>query len=210
MHIYTIYISKINIVISFLHTNNPYQDSSGRIAYFLNLFPNFFFLMLDYAVRLFIFQNIFVVVCKAYQSLPLGVSKIGGSFFKLFSILKKFVKLFTQNFPYYLASFIFSSFCITFYLSIFFYCCVKYIQSKKKCFRQIFFITFFFYLLFFFFIFLIAVLNTLKVKKNFSLKFFSIKFYFPYLHKGSIGIEKKSPSEIFSEFHVSEHVDSEK
>ena len=32
----------------------------------------------------------------------------------------------------------------------------------------------------------------------------------PYLHKGSIGIEKKSPSEIFSEFHVSDHVDSEK
>ena len=31
-----------------------------------------------------------------------------------------------------------------------------------------------------------------------------------YLHKGSIGIEEKSPSEIFSEFHVSDYVDSEK
>ena len=37
-----------------------------------------------------------------------------------------------------------------------------------------------------------------------------VYFYFPYLHKGSIGIEKKSPSEIFSEFHVSDYVDSEK
>ena len=35
-------------------------------------------------------------------------------------------------------------------------------------------------------------------------------FYFPYLHKGSIGIEKKSTSEIFSEFHVSDYIDSEK
>ena len=31
-----------------------------------------------------------------------------------------------------------------------------------------------------------------------------------YLHKGRIGIEKKSPYEIFSEFHVSDYVDSEK
>ena len=35
-------------------------------------------------------------------------------------------------------------------------------------------------------------------------------FYFPYLHKGSIGIEKKSLSEIFSEFYVSDYVISEK
>ena len=34
-------------------------------------------------------------------------------------------------------------------------------------------------------------------------------FYFPYLHKGSIEIEKKSLSEIFSEFYVSDYVDSE-
>ena len=31
-----------------------------------------------------------------------------------------------------------------------------------------------------------------------------------YLHKGNIRIEKKSLSEIFSEFHVSDYVDSEK
>ena len=37
-----------------------------------------------------------------------------------------------------------------------------------------------------------------------------ITFYFPYLHKGRIGIEKKSLSEIFSEFHVSDYGDSEK
>ena len=38
---------------------------------------------------------------------------------------------------------------------------------------------------------------------------YNLCFYFPYLHKGSIGIEK-SPSEIFSEFRVSDYVDSEK
>ena len=35
-------------------------------------------------------------------------------------------------------------------------------------------------------------------------------FYFPYLHKGSIVIEKKSLSEISSEFHVSDYADYEK
>ena len=41
--------------------------------------------------------------------------------------------------------------------------------------------------------------------------FFILNLYFLLpLHKRSIGIEKKSPSEIFSEFHVSGYVDSEK
>ena len=35
-------------------------------------------------------------------------------------------------------------------------------------------------------------------------------FCLPYLHKGSIEIEEKSLSEIFSEFHVSDYVDSKK
>ena len=34
-------------------------------------------------------------------------------------------------------------------------------------------------------------------------------FYFPHLHKGSIVIVKKSLSEIFLEFHVSDYVDYE-
>ena len=59
---------------------------------------------------------------------------------KICPIHKKFVKLFTQHFPYYLAPFIFSSFCVhlVFITNFFWYCCVKYIQSKKKFFRQIF------------------------------------------------------------------------
>ena len=57
----------------------------------------------------------------------------------------KFVKLFTQNFPYHSASFTFSFFCVhpvfvtkgKFY---YFFCRVKYIQNKKNIFvRRIFF-----------------------------------------------------------------------
>ena len=44
----------------------------------------------------------------------------------------KFVKLFTQNFPYYLASFIFSSFCVhLIFVTKGFFFRVKYIQNKN-------------------------------------------------------------------------------
>ena len=78
-----------------------------------------------------------------------------------------------------------------------------------------------------FLIFIIIIIIMILVEPNYSIKYPKLNyappfvkkrlgqrnltyFYFPYLHKGSIGIEKKSPSEIFSEFHVSDNVDSEK
>ena len=60
------------------------------------------------------------------------------------STLKKFVKLFTQNFPYYLASFIFSSFCVhpVFVTKGFFFAVLSTFKTKKIYFfvSKIFFI----------------------------------------------------------------------
>ena len=61
------------------------------------------------------------------------------------------------------------------------------------------------------FFFVLNVFNTPKKKvREVLCKQLYEFFYFPYLHKGRIAIEKKSSSEIFSEFHVSDYVDSEK